>query len=134
MLMARLLSQLSARFIQEDKRNYTRRVRSAPSLKSVLHSGTRIIYSLVLEFGDKPKPIEFVLLKQALKDRNKLEEIGGPEYLSDLLQLCSNRGQCRLLNRYRPQEVCPGPIDFRLQQAFDSVLRFNSGGNRTAVG
>jgi hypothetical protein len=41
MLMARLLSQLSARFIQEDKRNYTRRVRSAPSLRSVLHSGTR---------------------------------------------------------------------------------------------
>ena len=43
-----------------------------------------IIYSLVLEFGDKRKPIEFVLLKQALKDRNQLEEIGGPEYLSDL--------------------------------------------------
>ena len=43
-----------------------------------------IIYSLVLEFGDKRKPIEFVLLKQALKDRNQLEENGGPEYLSDL--------------------------------------------------
>jgi replicative DNA helicase len=43
-----------------------------------------IIYSLVLEFGDKYKPIDFVSLKQALKDRNQLEEIGGPEYLSDL--------------------------------------------------
>src|SRR5271165_5339705 len=43
-----------------------------------------IIYSLVLEFGDRRKPIEFVSLKQALKDRNQLEEIGGPEYLSAL--------------------------------------------------
>src|SRR3984893_12147522 len=43
-----------------------------------------IIYSLILEFGDKSKPIDFVSLKQALKDRNQLEEIGGPEYLSAL--------------------------------------------------
>jgi replicative DNA helicase len=43
-----------------------------------------IIYSLVLEFGEKSKPIEFVALKQALKDRNQLEEVGGPEFLSDL--------------------------------------------------
>jgi replicative DNA helicase len=43
-----------------------------------------IIYGLVLEFGEKRKPIEFVSLKQALRDRNQLEEIGGPEYLSDL--------------------------------------------------
>jgi replicative DNA helicase len=43
-----------------------------------------IIYSLVIEFGEKSKPIDFVALKQALKDRNQLEEIGGPEYLSDL--------------------------------------------------
>jgi replicative DNA helicase len=42
------------------------------------------IYSLILEFGDKRKPIDFVSLKQALKDRNQLEEIGGPEYLSAL--------------------------------------------------
>jgi replicative DNA helicase len=43
-----------------------------------------IIYSLVLEFGDKRKPVDFISLKQALKDRNQLEETGGPEYLSDL--------------------------------------------------
>ena len=42
------------------------------------------IYSLILEFGDKSKPIEFVSLKQALKDRNQLDEIGGPEYLNSL--------------------------------------------------
>src|SRR5580692_2292876 len=44
----------------------------------------QILYSLILEFGDKSKPIDFVSLKQALKDRNQLEEIGGPEYLSAL--------------------------------------------------
>jgi replicative DNA helicase len=44
----------------------------------------RTIYNLILEFGDKSKPIDFVSLKQALKDRNQLEEIGGPEYLSAL--------------------------------------------------
>jgi replicative DNA helicase len=44
----------------------------------------QIIYDLVLEFADKNKPIEFVALKQSLKDRNQLEEIGGAEYLSSL--------------------------------------------------
>jgi replicative DNA helicase len=44
----------------------------------------QIIYSLVLEFHDKSKPIDFIPLKQALTDRNQIEEIGGPEYLSDL--------------------------------------------------
>jgi replicative DNA helicase len=44
----------------------------------------RAIYGLILEFGDKSKPIDFVALKQALKDRNQLEEIGGPEFLSAL--------------------------------------------------
>ena len=44
----------------------------------------QILYSLILEFGDKSKPIDFVSLKQALKDRNQLEEIGGPEFLSAL--------------------------------------------------
>ena len=42
------------------------------------------IYSLILEFGDKSKPIDFISLKQALKDRDQLENIGGPEYLSAL--------------------------------------------------
>jgi replicative DNA helicase len=42
----------------------------------------RIVYDLVLEFADKNKPIEFFPLKQALTDRNQLEEIGGAEYLS----------------------------------------------------
>src|SRR5450631_1186784 len=44
----------------------------------------QIIYSLILEFHDKSKPIDFIPLKQALTDRNQIEEIGGPEYLSDL--------------------------------------------------
>ncbi len=43
-----------------------------------------IIYTLILEFGDKRKPVDFISLKQALKDRNQLEETGGPEYLSEL--------------------------------------------------
>jgi replicative DNA helicase len=43
-----------------------------------------IIYGLILELGDKSRPIDFVFLKQALKNRNQLEEIGGPEYLNDL--------------------------------------------------
>jgi replicative DNA helicase len=44
----------------------------------------QIIYGLVLEFGDKRKPIDFISLKQTLKDRNQLEEIGGQEFLADL--------------------------------------------------
>jgi replicative DNA helicase len=44
----------------------------------------QIIYELVIEFGDKSKPIDFIWLKQTLKDRGLLEEIGGPEFLNDL--------------------------------------------------
>ncbi|MBV9488857.1 MAG: replicative DNA helicase [Verrucomicrobia bacterium] len=44
----------------------------------------QIVYELVLEFNEKGKPADFVTLKQALKDRGQLEEIGGPEYLDEL--------------------------------------------------
>jgi len=44
----------------------------------------RIVYELAMELGEKNKPIDYVTLKQALKDRNQLEEIGGKEYLSSL--------------------------------------------------
>jgi replicative DNA helicase len=42
------------------------------------------VYNLVAELGDANKPIDFITLKQALKDRGQLDEIGGHEYLSDL--------------------------------------------------
>src|SRR6516225_3812696 len=44
----------------------------------------QIIYDLVIEFRDKSKPIDFVSVRQALKDRNQLEETGGVEYLNEL--------------------------------------------------
>jgi replicative DNA helicase len=44
----------------------------------------KIIYELVIEFSDKSKPIDFITLKQSLKDRGFLEEIGGPEFLNEL--------------------------------------------------
>jgi replicative DNA helicase len=54
-----------------------------------------IIYNLVLEFDGKHKPIDFVSLKQALKDRNQLEEIGGPEYLSGLYDFVPTAANAR---------------------------------------
>ena len=44
----------------------------------------QILYSLILQHAAAHKLLDFVTLRQALKDRGKLEEIGGPEYLSDL--------------------------------------------------
>src|ERR1700752_1670965 len=44
----------------------------------------KIIYELVIEFSDKSKPIDFISLKQTLKDRGFLEEVGGPEFLNEL--------------------------------------------------
>jgi replicative DNA helicase len=44
----------------------------------------KIVYELVIEFSDKSKPIDFITLKQSLKDRGFLEEIGGPEFLNEL--------------------------------------------------
>ena len=39
---------------------------------------------MVTELIHKDKPIDFVSLKQVLKNRDQLEEIGGKEYLSAL--------------------------------------------------
>src|SRR5208283_2300544 len=44
----------------------------------------QILFNLVAELVDSNKPIDFITLKQALKDRGQLDEIGRPEYLSDL--------------------------------------------------
>src|SRR5271169_754087 len=44
----------------------------------------QILFNLVAELVDSNKPIDFITLKQALKDRAQLDEIGRPEYLSDL--------------------------------------------------
>src|SRR5271166_3271282 len=44
----------------------------------------QILFDLVAELVDSNKPIDFITLKQALKDRAQLDEIGGPEYLRDL--------------------------------------------------
>ena len=44
----------------------------------------QILFNLVAELMDSNKPVDFITLKQALKDRAQLDEIGGPEYLSDL--------------------------------------------------
>jgi hypothetical protein len=41
----------------------------------------QIIYSLLLEFRDKNRPIDFVTVKEALIGRKQLAEIGGVEYL-----------------------------------------------------
>jgi replicative DNA helicase len=49
----------------------------------------------VLEFDEKHRPIDFVSLKQALKDRNQLEEIGGPEYLSGLYDFVPTAANAR---------------------------------------
>src|ERR1700737_2429606 len=50
----------------------------------------QILFNLVAELVDSNKPIDFITLKQALKDRAQLDEIGGPEYLSDLFQVISD--------------------------------------------
>jgi replicative DNA helicase len=42
------------------------------------------VYIVVAELVDANKPIDFITLKQALKDRGQLDEVGGPEYLNDL--------------------------------------------------
>ena len=44
----------------------------------------QIVYSIIAELVDANKPVDFITIKQALKDANLLDEIGGPEYLSSL--------------------------------------------------
>ena len=43
-----------------------------------------ILYNVILGLVDSKVPIDFVTLKQALKDKNELDEIGGIEYLNEL--------------------------------------------------
>jgi replicative DNA helicase len=44
----------------------------------------QIVYELLLELSDKNRQIDFIVLRQALRDRDQLEEIGGPQYLNEL--------------------------------------------------
>jgi replicative DNA helicase len=44
----------------------------------------RCLFGFLVAAFDKDKPIDFVLLKQALADAGKLEEVGGDEYLITL--------------------------------------------------
>jgi replicative DNA helicase len=44
----------------------------------------RIVYSTVSALLDANKPVDFISVKQSLKDANLLDEIGGPECLSSL--------------------------------------------------
>src|ERR1700730_13167026 len=39
-----------------------------------------ILFDTILEWDKPDQPVDFVSLKQVLKDRNQLEEIGGVEY------------------------------------------------------
>lgn len=44
----------------------------------------KLLYELLMDFAEKEKPTQFPLVKQALKERGLLEEIGGPEFLNEL--------------------------------------------------
>jgi replicative DNA helicase len=44
----------------------------------------QIVYSVVMALVGANKSVDFISVKQALKDADMLDEIGGPEYLSDL--------------------------------------------------
>jgi replicative DNA helicase len=45
---------------------------------------TRIIYEAAMDALEQKKPIDFVSLKSVIVDRNQLDSIGGPEYLSHI--------------------------------------------------
>src|SRR6516225_4663622 len=44
----------------------------------------QIIYELVCELERDTKPIDFISLREALKDRDQLQEVGGVEYIDEL--------------------------------------------------
>jgi replicative DNA helicase len=46
----------------------------------------QIVYEMLLQLFDKNKRIDFIMLRQALRDSDLLEEVGGPEYLDYLYQ------------------------------------------------
>jgi replicative DNA helicase len=43
-----------------------------------------ITYNLLLEYNQPQEKVDFVWLKQTLKDRGLLDEVGGPEFLNEL--------------------------------------------------
>ncbi len=44
----------------------------------------QIIYAAILDLFDQNEPVDIVTLSQYLKDQNKLDQIGGRQYLADL--------------------------------------------------
>jgi replicative DNA helicase len=91
----------------------------------------QILFNLVAELVNSNKPIDFITLKQALKDRAQLDEIGGPEYLSDLFSFVSSAANAGLLHRYHPREVPPSSDDHDLQPGGERLLRSPRGGGRS---
>ena len=93
----------------------------------------QITYSLILEFGDKSKPIDFITLKQALTDRNQLEEIGGVAFLSALYDFVPTAANASYYVDIVREKYVLRRLISRVQQAFQPVLR-SAGGNRASVG
>jgi replicative DNA helicase len=59
-------------------------IRSQLTVESFYIPAHQIIYSLLLEFCDNRKLIEFISVKETLSARGQLAEIGGIEYLNEL--------------------------------------------------
>lgn len=50
------------------------------------------IFATILELGEKGTPVDVLFLSQALRDRGKLEAVGGLTYLNDLVGCVSSPG------------------------------------------
>ena len=70
-------------------------VRDQVSKDSFYIPAHQIIYELLLELSDKNKLIGFIILRDTLKDRGQIEEIGGGQYLDDLYRFLPTAGGFR---------------------------------------
>jgi AAA domain/DnaB-like helicase N terminal domain len=60
----------------------------------------RIVFDIVFEYADSGAPTDFVSIKQALKDGDQLEEIGGLEFLSSLYDVVPNGAAAAAAGHY----------------------------------
>ena len=76
---------------------------------------------------DSNKHIDFITLKQALKDRAQLDEIGGPEYLSDLFSFVPNADYYIAIIREKlPRGAQISEFSANWRIAFDALVRIGA--------
>ena len=74
----------------------------------------QICYEALLSLYDRNEPVDLVLLRDELTRRGQLDQVGGVEYLVELVESVPSARQCGVLRQYCPRQGDAAGSDYRL--------------------